>query len=116
MKISESPFGSKITHIFDMYNDILAFNNETIRKIADASLQSLRATSEQLSHGTYTINADELPTYLFPMIQGAKQSFHATQYVFPEKFWGQYWAPQYFEENINAVKQRHIRPPPDFYH
>lgn len=58
---------------------------------------------------TYVINADELPSYLLPMIKNCKTSFYATQYVFPEKFWGQYWANQYFDENVKAVKERNVR-------
>jgi hypothetical protein len=84
------------------------FQNETINKIADASVQSLRATFEQLSHGTYTVDADELSTYLLPMIRGSKNSYHATQYVTPERFWGQYWAQKYFDENIAAIRDRHV--------
>lgn len=108
IKLSQSAIGKKVSPIADRYNGILTLNNETITKIADSSLQSLRVTFEQLSNGTYTIDADELPTYLLPIIRGAKKSFHATQYVFPEKFWGQYWAPKYFDENVSAVHQRHV--------
>jgi hypothetical protein len=107
-RFSQTSFGDKISPIADRYNDISAFNNETISKIADASLQTLRSTFEQLSHGTYTVDADELPTYLLPMVRGAKKSYYATQYVFPEKFWGQYWAQKYFDENVAAIQERRI--------
>ena len=42
------------------------------------------------------------------MIHGAKKSFYATQFVLPEKFWGQYWAKKYFDENIVAVRDRRV--------
>src|SRR5262249_16869686 len=77
-RFSQTSFRDKISPIADRYNDIVSLNNETINKIADASVQTLRATFEQLSHGTYTVDADELPTYLLPMVRGAKKSFHAT--------------------------------------
>jgi hypothetical protein len=107
-KIYQSSLGGKLNPVIDSYSEISNFHNETINKIADSAIQSLRTTFEQLSHGTYTIDADELPTYLMPMIIGSKKSYYATQYVFPEKFWGQYWAEKYFEENVKAVKQRHV--------
>lgn len=107
-KLYQSSLTNKLSPIVDRYHDISNFNNETMNKIADSALQTLRATFEQLSHGTYTIDADELPTYLMPMIGGAKNSYFATQYVFPEKFWGQYWAQKYFDENVRAIQERHV--------
>ena len=107
-KFVQTPLGKKIAPIADRYHDLLALHNDTIDKVADASLENLRATFEQLSHGTYTIEADELPTYLLPMIKNSKKSFYATQYVLPERFWGQYWAQKYFDENVTAVRDRRV--------
>jgi hypothetical protein len=108
VKLAKTPFGTKIMPVADRYDEILTLKNDTITQIADSSLQTLRATFEQLSHGDYTIDAEELPTYLLPMIANAKKTYYATQYVLPEKFWGQYWAQKYFDLNVEAVKQRHI--------
>jgi hypothetical protein len=106
-KIYQSSLSDRLNPIVDSYNEIGARQNGTINKIADSAIQSLRSTFDQLSRGTYTIESDELPTYLMPMIAGSKKTYFATQYVFPEKFWGQYWAEKYFEENVKAVR-RHV--------
>ncbi|WP_407148261.1 hypothetical protein [Bradyrhizobium sp. ORS 86] len=108
IKFAESPLSKRFIPISDRYEDIEKLKNETLTKIADSTIQNLRATFDQLAQGTYTINAEELPTYLLPMIKNCKTSYYATQYVFPEKFWGQYWANQYFAENVKAVKERKV--------
>lgn len=108
IKFAQNPLSKRFIPISDRYDEITGFKNETLTKIADSSIQNLRSTFEQLAQGTYQINAEELPTYLLPMVKNCKKSFYATQYVFPEKFWGQYWAPQYFDENIQAVKERKV--------
>jgi hypothetical protein len=108
IKLSKNPLVKRFWPIADRYADIVALKNDTLTKIADSSVQSLRTTFEQLAHGTYTINADELPTYLLPMVKNCKRTFWATQYVFPEKFWGQYWAPEYFDDNVKAIKERGV--------
>jgi hypothetical protein len=108
IKFARSPVSKRLVAISDRYSDIANLNNETLTKIADSNIQNLRNTFDQLGQGTYIVNSEELPTYLLPMIKNCKISFYATQYVFPEKFWGQYWASQYFEENIKALKVRHV--------
>lgn len=108
LKFAQNPLSKRFIPISDRYDDIKGLKNETLTKIADSNIQTLRSTFDQLAQGTYVINSEELPTYLLPMIKNCKSSFFATQYVFPEKFWGQYWANQYFEENIKAVKERKV--------
>ena len=109
IRFAASPLSKRFMPISERYADIVALKNETLTKIADSNVQTLRSTFDQLAQGTYVINADELPSYLLPMIKNCKTSFYATQYVFPEKFWGQYWANQYFDENVKAVKERNVR-------
>lgn len=106
--IAQGSFGKQIRPIAERYEEILGFNNGTITKVADSSLVTLKLTFDQLAHGTYLVDADELPTYLLPMIHGSRQSYYATQFVLPEKFWGQYWAQKYFDENVIAVVERHV--------
>jgi hypothetical protein len=108
IRFAQNPLSKRFLAISDRYSDIVALKNDTLSKVADSNIQNLRSTFDQLAQGTYVINADELPTYLLPMIKNCKVSFHATQYVFPERFWGQYWANQYFDENIKALKERKV--------
>ncbi|UGX89847.1 hypothetical protein G6321_00002645 (plasmid) [Bradyrhizobium barranii subsp. barranii] len=108
IKFAQNPLSKRFLQISDRYDEIGKLKNETLTKIADSAVQNLRTTFDQLAQGTYVVNAEELPTYLLPMIKNARHSFHATQYVFPEKFWGQYWANKYFDENIKAVKERKV--------
>jgi hypothetical protein len=108
IKFSQNPLSRRFLPISDRYLDITKLKNDTLTKVADSNIQNLRSTFDQLAQGTYVINADELPTYLLPMIKNCKVSFHATQYVFPEKFWGQYWANQYFDENVKALRERKV--------
>jgi hypothetical protein len=108
-RIAQSPLGEKLVPIAESYQRISQLNNEAINKIAESSLRKLGSNFDQLAHGTYDVDADELHTYLFPLIDNAKKFYFAAQYILPEKFWTQYWADQYFDENVKAIRERGIK-------
>lgn len=95
--------------IADADSTIRTLNNSAITAIAAHTLNSTRDTFSSLAKGTYVVTADELPIYLLPMIDNAKSTYYATQFVLPETFWKQSWSVDYFNRNVRAVKDRGVK-------
>jgi hypothetical protein len=107
-KIHNNSLSPKIVSLLYAFNKIQNLHNDTINKIAYSGVDSLNKNFWQWSTGTYEIDANELWLYLKPLIQNAKSTYYATQYVLPETFWNQYWSEAYFKLNIQAVRNRNI--------
>ena len=97
-----------IQAIVTNYENIDQFHNATIKNIARNSIRGVKRTFGELASGTYTIEASDLPIYLMPLIDNAKKTYWATQYVLPTTFWDQYWSKTYFDKNVTAVTERKI--------
>jgi hypothetical protein len=94
--------------VVESHARVKQFNNQTLHEIADSTLESTAETLSKLSLGKYTVKTDDLSVYILPLIKHAKRSYHATQYMLPERFWTQYWAKNYMDLNIDAVKYRKV--------
>ena len=106
--LANSEIVKELYEVAQSYNNIVIGNNKAIKHIANTSIAKTRSIFNDLGNGEYLISSYDLPIYLMPMVDNAKHSYLATQYVLPDKFWEQLWAEQYFQKNVAAVKNRGI--------
>ena len=80
-------------------------DNEFVALPLKDRLNSLQQQFEQIAAGRFSVSESEMPVFNVRMIESARKSVEATNYIGLSRWWEQAWGEQYERANEAAIKR-----------